>query len=397
MPVYAPSEQSMWARSSRIRRAAATDKEINEKYESREQRILTESNREKLPNFVESLKRPGYLQLRPFYQRRPRWDDERQSKLIESFIINVPVPPIFLYEKGYDSYEVMDGQQRVTAIKSFYDNVLVLKGLELWPELNGKTYSKLPLKIKTGIDRRSISSIVLVKESADTEEEALLIKQLVFERLNTGGIQLYKQEIRNCLYQGKLNTLLLKLSRNPTFSKAWDIPDEAEPEGDRIPDALMDNQMYSRMGDAELVLRFFALRHVENYRDGMHGFLDLYMIRSKDFTDGDIDVLEALFVDTLAVAHEVFGDLIFRPFNAKENKWADRASMAFYDAVMVGISRNLAQKDKLIAKRKEIQQQIENLFKRNPEGTFTGRGNSKADVSERISLIDNLMKTIAES
>src|SRR4029078_3619948 len=107
------------------------------------------------------LRRHGCMNLRPLYQRRPRWDAERQSRLIESFIINIPVPPVFLYEQSYNSYEVMDGQQRISSIQSFYENRLILKGLDLWPELNGRTYATLPSKIRAGIDRRSLSSIVL--------------------------------------------------------------------------------------------------------------------------------------------------------------------------------------------------------------------------------------------
>jgi hypothetical protein len=95
MENYTQSEKKMWERSVRSESPKMTDQEINEKYDAREKRIVTESNREKLPNFVAALKRPNYLDLRPFYQRRARWDRERQSKLIESFIINVPVPPYF--------------------------------------------------------------------------------------------------------------------------------------------------------------------------------------------------------------------------------------------------------------------------------------------------------------
>src|SRR6266566_2631791 len=70
------------------------------------------------------------MELRPFYQRRPRWDKARQSKLIESFIMNVPVPPLFVYESDLAKYEVMDGQQRITALLDFYTNKLTLEGLE---------------------------------------------------------------------------------------------------------------------------------------------------------------------------------------------------------------------------------------------------------------------------
>ena len=132
----APTEAKMWEKAASKKQIRMSDAEINEKYESGEQRILTEMNREKLPSFVEALKKPRYMDVRPFYQRRTRWDETMQSRLIESFLINIPVPPIVLYEKEFNCYEVMDGQQRITALHDFYDNRLELTGLELWPELN---------------------------------------------------------------------------------------------------------------------------------------------------------------------------------------------------------------------------------------------------------------------
>ena len=111
----APSERAMWEKATTDDDRRLNDDEINAKYEKRELRIVTEMNREQLPNFVEALKRKGWMELRPFYQRRPRWDPVRQSRLIESFIMNIPVPPLFVYESDLAKYEVMDGQQRITA------------------------------------------------------------------------------------------------------------------------------------------------------------------------------------------------------------------------------------------------------------------------------------------
>jgi hypothetical protein len=112
---FTPFEAKMWAKESPTVLPRVSDDDINAKYLKREWRIVTETNREQLPNFVEALKRPGWMELRPFYQRRLRWDPERQSKLIESFIMNIPVPPLFVYEADLARYEVMDGQQRITA------------------------------------------------------------------------------------------------------------------------------------------------------------------------------------------------------------------------------------------------------------------------------------------
>ena len=104
--------------------------------------------------------------------------------------MNVPIPPIFLYENEYSHYEVMDGLQRMTTIYEFYQDKFALKGLEQWAELNGKVYSVLPEKIRQGIDRRYLSSIILLHESAKDQQKAQEMKQLVFERINSGGVKL---------------------------------------------------------------------------------------------------------------------------------------------------------------------------------------------------------------
>lgn len=393
--MLAPNEIAMWDDPPRNRKVSMHDADINEKYDLRERRIVTESNREKLPNFVDALKRPGYIDLRPYYQRRERWDKERQSRLIESFIINIPVPPLFLYERSYNSYEVMDGQQRITAIRDFYDNRFELEGLELWPELNGRKYANLPAKIRAGIDRRSISYIVLLKESAESEEEELLLKQLVFERLNTGGVKLGHQEIRNALYQSKFNSLLLDLSRkNPIFTAAWDIPPYAEGESENPPRELADDKLYQTMGDAEIVLRFFALRHYQHFRRGMQGFLDLYTIRSRNFTDVDVSTLRDLFLRTITLAHSLYGELIFRPYEPKHGRWATTAHKAFYDAVMVGLSHHLESHDMLLERREMIIQRTQELFEKHPSGTFTGRANTKADNARRIELYSEMISRV---
>jgi len=109
----------MWLKDPAESNRRPNDDEINVKYGKRELRIVTEMNREQLPNFVDALKRPGWMELRPFYSTPSRWDPGRQSKLIESFIMNIPVPPLFVYESDSQKYEVMDGQQRITAITRF--------------------------------------------------------------------------------------------------------------------------------------------------------------------------------------------------------------------------------------------------------------------------------------
>ncbi len=194
-----------------------SDNDINKKYVAGEVRIVTEAARYPLST-IPKLLASGDYELNPEFQRRHRWHPQRQSKLIESLIMNVPIPPIFLYEDRYSHYQVMDGLQRLTAIREFYENKLELAGLEEWPELNGRTYKTLPEQVRRGVDRRYLSSIILLQETAKNEAEANRLKQLVFERINSGGVRLEPQESRNAIYDGPLNRLCIELSRTPSYA-----------------------------------------------------------------------------------------------------------------------------------------------------------------------------------
>ena len=159
-----------------------SDNDINNKYELGEARIVTENGAIKLP-LVNGVFASDSYEMMPVYQRRITWDNKKRSRLIESFIINIPVPPVFIYEIEYGKYEVMDGLQRISAIRDFYSDKYALEGLTEWPELNGKKYSELPKKVKEGIDRRQISVVSLLKESAKTPIQEQKMKRMVFERL----------------------------------------------------------------------------------------------------------------------------------------------------------------------------------------------------------------------
>lgn len=395
MPL-APSESNMWVGNSQPKPPKPDDRDINERYVRGEGRIVIETNREKLPGFVNQLKQTDYMDLRPFYQRRPRWDAKQQSLLIESFIMNIPVPPVFLYEKDFNSYEVMDGQQRITAIRDFYANTLKLAGLEMWPELNGRSYNSLPEKIKAGIDRRSITSIVLMKESTENEEDASFLRETVFDRLNTGGVKLERQEIRNALYRGKFNDVLYEITQSDAFRDVWGLPRWVKNEVETNPE-LLNNSLFSKMGDVEIVLRFFALRHAERYRGGMQGFLDLYMRKATKFSEGDVEFLKELYMNTLNLARSIYEDNVFRPFLVDSNEWDQKPHKAFQDAVLVGLSECLELGDDLIKKRRSIIEATKDLFKTHESGTFTGRGNTKQDILERIELYRKMILSVLES
>lgn len=389
------SEIRMWEKQVKVRTSTPTDEEIEAKYDTKSERIVTETNREKLPNFYEALKKPDYMNTRPFYQRRSRWTAKLQSRLIESILINIPIPPLFVYEIRSNVHEVMDGQQRISAIKAFYSNELVLEGLERWPELNGRTYSKLPKAIQDGIDRRSITWISVLRESTDNDEEAMLLKQLVFERLNTGGVELSHQEIRNALFAGDFNDALLELSRLPTHREAWGLPQYSVAELTGSPEYLNTSSFYKKMEDVEVILRFFALRNATNYQKGMRGFLDLYMLKSRIFSEDDIIQLKKLYEETITTALNIYGEYLFRVYDSSKSKWTDSKQKAFADAILVGVSKNLDYAHLLIARKDEVIEATRLLFSTLEEGALTGRGNTKKDVMQRIETVTDMLRNIA--
>lgn len=373
-----------------------TDVEINEKYKKGEARIVTEQARYPLNSIVSLVESDGYV-LNPEFQRRHRWDNARKSKLIESFIMNVPIPPIFLYEFEYSRYEVMDGLQRLTAISQFYKDEFKLENLTEWKELNGYNYSTLPDQIRKGIDRRYISSIILLQETAKSEAEANRLKQLVFERINSGGEKLEAQEIRNALYPGKLNTLTITLARNSHFCKLWNIPepDEEEIETGQPRAEVIQNKYFKDMSDAELVLRFFAYRQIDQWQGNtLEVFLDDFLIAGNNqFTENTIEELSKIFIETVEFAYDIFAEKAFWLHRSRENKWFhyERPTKILYDPLMQVLVNLLDKKEEILSKKEEIIKGLENFYKNNE--IFQGRDTNKTKVLDRIETLSKYLNS----
>lgn len=378
------------------------DEKINAKYISGDVRIVTEQARYPLDT-INMMIDSGNYELNPDFQRRRRWNNEKKSKLIESFIMNVPIPPIFLYENDFSHYEVMDGLQRLTTIYDFYTDKFELEGLQLWRELNGRTYSSLPEKVKKGIDRRYLSSIILLQESAKNDEEAMRMKQLVFERINSGGVQLEPQETRNALYDGNMNQLCIKLSRNHYLCKFLKIPFDGDIESeDRISDDLSEklnnNEIYKQMQDVEYVLRFFAMRQLEGYgKRKLKDYLDFYLREANKFSESLLEELKKIFNETIKLAYDIFGEKAFYMYrrrvkdNGENWNWFARTTTTIYDPLMQCLSNLLPYKETLIKQRENICNDIM-LFYQENYTDFEGRSNNKADIIKRIEKLDDFLK-----
>jgi hypothetical protein len=373
------------------------DQSVDEKYIKGDVRIVTEQARYPLNTIVQMLD-SGQYNLNPEFQRRHRWDDVRRSKLIESFLINVPIPPVFLYEINFSEYEVMDGLQRLTAISSFYKNEYKLEGLTEWHELNGMHYRDLPDQIRKGIDRRYLSSIILLRETAKDTSEAERLKQMVFERINSGGEKLTAQESRNALYPGDMNNLCIQVSRNEYFCKLWDIPESTQ-DKQHSPDQtdeLKTNKYYQNMSDVELCLRFFAYRQIDSWGSHftMECFLDEYLKEANQQYSKDILLkLEQIFVQTCELAYEVFGKTAFYLYRKSDDNIVQnsRPTKTLYDPIMGVLSSMLDDKDNLIRHKTAIQTDIKQFLIVKGD-FFDGRKTNKSDFKTRYALIKDFLE-----
>ncbi|MBD2278845.1 MAG: DUF262 domain-containing protein [Dolichospermum sp. DEX189] len=367
-----------------------SDDEINEKYNKGEIRIVTEQARYPIDSIETMLDSKRYI-LNPEYQRRKRWNYTQKSRLIESLIMNVPISPIFLYEIDYSTYEVIDGEQRLTAIYDFYKGKFNLEGLEYWQELNGRNYQNLPGQVRRGIDRRYLSSIVLLQETAKNEREAEYVKHIVFERLNSGGDKLTPQETRNALHNGKFNQVCIKLAQNDYFRKMWKLPLESEGE-----EKLLKSESYRKMEDVELVLRFFAYRHIDNLKSPVDRFLDEYLKQANNYSDETIKYLETLFNETIQLIYTILGDSAFIP--PKGERERTKPLKTIYDPIMQVFANNIAYKESLLINKDAIknnlysEQESLNIKEENNRLLFDGRYNNKKDVEARMSYFHNFLQ-----
>ena len=368
----------------------ASDNAIEKFFERGRLRVVQDKNDFFLPHVLDFIEGRKWGNLQPEYQRRLRWDNKKKSKLIESFIMNVPVPPVFLYETELGRFEVMDGQQRLNAIVEYLQNDFPLSGLQSWPSLNGRRYAELPPSIRRGLDRAKLSAITLMSDSAPLESNSLDLRAQVFERLNTGGERLTQQELRNALYPGPFNDLLIELSRNQLFTDAWNIPCYKEnTRSDGSPTRnLITNTLFKRMADVEIVLRFFAFRDSDKISGSVRSMLNNTMKRYRNIDEHQVKQLKQEFLSAIELCYMVFGDDIFRiPPTASKRK--SRLSRPFFDAQMVVMHEEYSQSSNLMNSAHAIKLEVLRLVEPASESysLMVGRANTAEAVKARIEAV----------
>ncbi len=235
----------------------------------------------------------GDLVLDPLFQRRKVWDDPRSSRLIESLLLEVPLPVFYLAEGHDGTEEVIDGQQRLSAFFRFLDNEYQLRGLRALPHLNGLYFKELDKPLQKLARDSSIRTITFKKES----DEGLRFE--IFERLNTGAVPLNGQELRNCVYRGPYNKLLIDLSGDGDYRFLMGLKGPEK-----------------RMRDVEYVLRLAAFFHATylKYKPPMVRFLDEDMRKYQNAGKAELEELRVAFKTSVALVRSLLGQNAFRRF-----------------------------------------------------------------------------------
>jgi Protein of unknown function DUF262 len=255
----------------------------------------------------------GTLLLADDFQRRRVWDDTKASRLIESLLINVPIPVCYLAELEDGICSVIDGQQRLTAIYRYLTDDFKLRSLKIRSDLNKLNFSQLGVVDRRNFNLRFIRCVVILKESDPK------IKLHVFDRLNSNSVKLNRQELRNSLYRGNLNSLIKELSKNEIFKKLRRA-----------------NDVEKRMNDSEMILRFFALHfNGNNYQGKLSNFLDNYLQSGMKFAPQILEEHRKIFLKTIEVVDIVFEEDAFRRYDATNNIWKTSINRAIYDIVML--------------------------------------------------------------
>ena len=345
------------------------------------------------------------LIIRPEYQRLFRWSETQKTALIESILLSIPIPPIFVAEDKNGVWELVDGLQRVSTFISFFGelkgdgweinyqeedvNSSVEEGEEIeegngevteeektlnkWTlqegglvnSLQGFNVDTLPTNLKINL-KRAVCRVEILRGESSTS-----MKYELFKRLNSGGSKLTPQEIRNAIYRGvdpRLNELLLKISQNEVFKALTQLT------------RVKLNELY----DQELVLRFFAFyRNAENVNENMEKFLNNFMEETVKNADFEYNTYESLIMKVLKLIHQIGDPKIFR--NDK-NLFVP----AYFEGILIGVAQNIDKyaEDIELLKSKITQLKSDTDFKRY-SGTAS---NSRSRIRNRLKRADEIFQ-----
>lgn len=310
-----------------------------------------------------------------FQRKRSLWTDSVKSQLIESLMIQLPIPPMYFDGRDTNSWQVIDGLQRLCTIKEFLiDKSWKLSDLEYLPDYNNCGMEDLPRIYQRRIEEGQLAFYLILPE---TPEE---VKYSLFKRINTPGLKLEPQEIRHALYQGKSTRLLQELAESGEFIKATD--------GD---------VSSKRMQDRETVLRYLALRYLgaERYKEGsVDSYLNKAMSFLNDQSDEKIQEIRMVYFSTLKCVYNIFGRYAFRRISKIRPEDKKPFNTALFESWMNGISLlSEREQEKLIRNKEKVKQKyIDELDRKSSFYNDIGSGKYRSFIRRN----DTIQRIIEE-
>ena len=303
----------------------------------------------------------GDIDTQPIYQRDFLEDWVKASRLVESVLLSIPIPNVYLCQEKDETLSVIDGQQRLTSFIKYLKNEFALKGLQELPELNGKKFSELDRSIQKKLKNSTIHAVTLLKESEELKYE-------IFARLNLGSEKLKDQELRNCIYRGSFNTMLEDIAvKNKLLPELF----------------ASDNK---RKAYQERILRFFALRDYNNYKSSMPKTLNNYMAQHQNDSETDLKKQKDLFTGAIDIIKQVLGRTAFLQYDRSKGVYIDKFSPSIYDSIMVPFS--FFDKHALMKHADEIRAKISDIREHDEEyWSFADK-----TTASRSSVIGRILK-----
>ena len=326
------------------------------------------------------------LIIHPEYQRLFRWSQEQKSRLIESVLLELPIPQIFVIENADGVLELIDGLQRVSSVIQFINPTVLgleplqLQGCDLIKDLNGNNFEKLSLRLKLRIKRSSVRTIVIKRQSRS------FLRYEMFKRLNTGGSILSAQEIRNCSSRMigedgiKFYSFLQRCAAQLDFKACTES----------LADADRDQK-----GDEELVLRFIAVKNAQDlFRGSVRDWLDDYMesilLDEIEFDyDAEWDTFQGLF----RYLNMAMGNRAFVKYRGSSP--VGGLAPAYFEAVTMGVLRVLGSISGV--DMAEVRDAVISTVQTETFRRFTGPGaNSKEKLEGRITAVQQALSELVK-
>jgi len=296
----------------------------------------------------------------PNFQRKYVWNVKQASRFIESFLLGLPVPGIFLAkEKPTGNLLVIDGQQRLVTSRAFKDEKFPLTNdtfrlKNVTARWEGKKYSDLDSVDRKRFDDSVLRATIIQQVSPQKDDTSVYH---IFQRLNTGGTILQNQEIRNCVYHGTFIEMLHSLNQDETWRGLYN---SREPN--------------KRMKDEELILRFLSFYYdFENYSKPLNEFMSKFVGKNQNGSPAELEPMKKLFLDTIVFIKAEVGPQAFRP---KGN-----INGAAFDSIMYVIAMNR------VKLKKGLKQNIQELFKNEAYLKSIREGTTDPDtITSRVNL-----------